>query len=114
MNAAPTSLLGRTIRWTFSDGPVAGQTFDHTFNDDGSVVWRAVDTNDPHAALKREVHSGVAPISDDVALVSYLASNGFTLTVALNFATLQMSGIASNGEIWTTQKGVFELLPAPD
>ena len=45
--------------------------------------------------------------------MSYLAGNGFTLTVALNFADMQMSGIASNNETWTVQKGSFELLPEP-
>ena len=41
------ALLGRTIRWRFSDGPVAGQTFEHTFNADGSVVRRSVDGKEP-------------------------------------------------------------------
>ena len=32
------SLIGKTVRWTFADGPVAGKTYEHTFNADGSVV----------------------------------------------------------------------------
>ena len=64
MKPPPTSatLLGRTIRWTFSDGPVKGQTFDHTFNDDGSVTWRSVG-GDAKTTLNREKHSGVVPVS---------------------------------------------------
>lgn len=110
----PTSatLLGRTIRWTFSDGPSKGATFEHTFNDDGSVTWRAVD-GEGKAQLNHERHAGVAPVSEHVVLASYLAANGFTLTVALNFADMQMTGIASNHETWTVQKGSFELLPEP-
>ena len=108
--SASASLLGRTIRWTFNDGPVKGQTFDHTFNDDGSVVWRIV-SGKPNAPLNRETHSGVVPLGDQVAMVSYLSSNGFTLTAALNFADMRLTAFASNGESWTMQRGSFELLP---
>jgi hypothetical protein len=37
------SLSGKSIRWTFADGPMAGTTFEHLFDDDGSVTWRIVD-----------------------------------------------------------------------
>ena len=37
------SLSGRTIRWTFVDGPTAGTTFEHSLDPDGSIVWRAID-----------------------------------------------------------------------
>ncbi|MES3015128.1 MAG: hypothetical protein V4750_15560, partial [Pseudomonadota bacterium] len=56
------ALLGRTIRWRFSDGPVAGQTFEHTFSTDGSVVWRSVDGKAP-TQLHHEKFGVVAPIS---------------------------------------------------
>jgi hypothetical protein len=35
------SLRGKTVRWTFGDGPVAGMLFEHVLNEDGTVVWRA-------------------------------------------------------------------------
>ena len=31
---------GKTIRWSYDDGPVAGKTFEHTFTDEGTVSWR--------------------------------------------------------------------------
>jgi hypothetical protein len=37
------SLRGKTLRWTFNDGPVSGMLFEHTLNDDGTIVWRALD-----------------------------------------------------------------------
>ena len=37
------SLRGKTVRWTFNDGPVAGMLFEHTLNEDGTIVWRALD-----------------------------------------------------------------------
>ena len=106
------ALLGRTIRWRFADGPVAGQTFEHTFDTDGSVVWRSVDGADP-ARLTHEKFGVVAPVSDDVVVVSYVSAGGYTLTVALNLATSQMVGFASGHDTWTQQKGTFELLPEP-
>ena len=43
------SLSGKTIRWIFNDGPVAGTTFEHTFHEDGTVTWRGVDGPAPGA-----------------------------------------------------------------
>ena len=107
-----TALLGRTIRWRFSDGPVAGQTFEHTFNDDGSVVWRSVDGQN-RTNLHREKFGAVAPISDDVVVVSYASASGYALTVVLNLAQGKMVGFASGHDTWAQQKGTFELLPEP-
>jgi hypothetical protein len=107
-----TTLLGRTIRWRFADGPVAGQTFEHTFNDDGSVVWRSVDGKEP-TKLHHEKFGAVAPISDDVVVVSYVSAGGYTLTVALNLAQRTMVGFGSGHDTWAQQKGTFELLPEP-
>ena len=106
------SLLGRTLRWTFTDGQMAGRTFDHTFNNDGSVVWRTVD-GETHGKLTQEKISAVAPIDDHVTVVSYRSSAGYTLTVALNFADMHLVAFASNSEMWTQQKGSFEVLPEP-
>jgi hypothetical protein len=46
-------------------------------------------------------------VSDTVHLVSYRADSGFTLTVALNSATHQMIGIASNSEQWFPARGTL-------
>ncbi len=34
-------IRGKTLRWTFDDGPMAGKGFDHTFHTDGSVSYRS-------------------------------------------------------------------------
>lgn len=103
------SLIGRTVRWTFSDGPVAGTTFEHDFHDDGTVTWRGV--SGPGAcAPRREPRYAAVRMADDVWVVSYKSDNGFALTVALNLSNHHMAGFASNGERWYEQKGTFELL----
>jgi hypothetical protein len=107
------SLAGRTLRWTFTEGPTAGKTFEHTFHPDGTVVWRGVD--DAQGKSKREtdqkppkVQYASFEVAPDTHLVSYLSEAGFTLTVALNFKTRQCYGVASNNEAWYPLTGTFE------
>ena len=107
---------GTTLRWTFTEGPQAGKTYEHTFHEDGTVAYRAVgDTpasaagapgRDGAAGGERPAY-GAFPVSDDVHLVSYLADSGFTLTVALNFADHTLASIASNESQWFPAAGTF-------
>ena len=106
--ATVDSLIGRTVRWTFADGPVAGKTYEHTFNADGSVIYRSVEgtklgkpTHEKKCAADR--------IGDDVFAISYLAASGYTLTVILDFRDRRMVGFASNEKEWFRQQGTFEL-----
>src|SRR5205814_1371502 len=76
---------GRTIRWTYDDGPMAGKSFEHVFGDDGTVTWRETGgedkstkpptngkqkTGNPTTEAKAKYE--VAPINDDVCAVYYL------------------------------------------
>lgn len=107
-----------TLRWTFTEGPQAGKTYEHTFHDDGTVSYRAIEEGSPAASpgasvggtrSARERPTYVAyPVSGDVHVVSYRADSGFTLTVALNFATHELVSIASNSEQWFPARGTFE------
>jgi hypothetical protein len=102
------SLYGRKIRWTFEDGPTQGHTFEHRFEEDGSVVWRSTG---PGAKEHHDSASAAVRISDDVHVVSYLSKeSGYTLTVALNLKTGTATGFASNGKEWVQQSGTFEVL----
>src|SRR5215475_5141932 len=74
-------IRGKTLRWTFDDGPTKGKTFEHTFGEDGSVTYRMAGS--PKAT--KEDHYELAQIGDDVCTVSYLAKTGWTLTVVLDF-----------------------------
>jgi hypothetical protein len=107
--ASVDSLLGRTVRWTFSDGPVAGKTYEHTFHPDGSVIYRSVD-GAMEGKPTRERVCATEKISADVFVISYLAVSGYTLTVVLNFADHRLVGFASNEEAWYRQQGTFELV----
>lgn len=103
------SLRGKTLRWTFIDGPVAGILFEHTFHDDGSVEWRIVD-GEGKGASRRERRYAAMQVSPDVHAVSYLGASGHTLTVVLNFTSGRMYGVASNNTDWQPLTGTFEVV----
>ena len=101
---------GRTFRWTWTEGPTAGVTHQHDFLDDGSVSWRVLSgPQQGHAGVERAYSAFT--VSQGVCVVSYLASSGFTLTVALNMTSGEMYGFASNDEVWFPGRGTFEVVP---
>lgn len=97
------ALSGKTIRWTFDEGPMAGKSeFEHELREDGTIVWHAGDKSaeeKEYAAMK---------IADNVYVLSYLsASSGYTLTTVLNIDTNELVGVASG----TNAKGEKEWFP---
>ncbi len=101
------SLAGRTLRWTFIDGPTAGTTYEHTFGADGSIGFRGAATADK-GKFTWAKDGAVVKVGNGVFVISYLTDSGFTLTVALNTQRMEMVGFASNNESWFQQKGTFE------
>jgi hypothetical protein len=112
---------GKTIRWTYDDGPMAGKTFEHTFGGDGFVTWREASgdkgTKPPtngkqktgKPATEAKAKYEVAPINDEVCAVSYLSESGFTLTSVLDFASGTVVSFASNEKELVPQRGMFEV-----
>ena len=102
-------VTGHSLRFRFVDGPVAGKAFDHTFSRNGQVTFREVGS-DPNAKPGSADQYQVASLGQDVHAVSYLSSNGYTLTVVLDYKTLKLVAFASNDKSVTLQQGSFELL----
>ena len=101
---------GRTIRFSWSEGPTKGKAYDHIFHEDGTVEFHAVPQAQPRAEPpERPQYCNVA-VNDKVRLVSYLSKSGYTLTVALNFDDSAMVGVASNDKSWFPVRGSFEVL----
>lgn len=97
-------IRGKTISWTFEDGPMKGKTFEHTFAADGQVSWRCSDGSQKGASRYESV-----AVNEAVHAVSYLSKeSGFTLTTILDFATGRMVSFASSAEQLFTQRGHFE------
>ena len=107
------AVAGKTIRFTWTGGPTQGSTHEHVFHDDGTVEWRAVGDGAKQGGAPetpdRPRYSAV-PVAERVSLVSYLAASGYTLTVVLNYATSEITGIASSSKEWFPVKGEFEVV----
>lgn len=113
MEADP--IRGRTIRWTYEDGPTKGTTFEHTFGTDGRVAYRMLDgkssgKSENGSAKTENPKYEVAPVTDDVYAVAYLAPSGFTLTSILDLDAGTMVSFASNEKELYVQRGTFEVL----
>ena len=115
-------LRGKTIRWSYDDGPMAGKTFEHTFGNDGTVTWREKAGEDGgnkppsngkqktgRPATEAKAKYEVAPINEDVCAVSYLSASGFTLTSVLDFDSGTVVSFASNEKELVPQRGMFEV-----
>lgn len=102
---------GKTLRWTFTDGPTKGTTYEHRFGDDGVVHFHAVKADGKSdQQAQAEAHYGAETISEDVCAVSYKGDEGYTLTTVLNFDDKRVVAFASNNEQWFEQKGTFEIV----
>ena len=106
----PDRVSGKTIRFTWIEGPTKGETHEHVFNADGSVDYRKVDGSAAPGKTTHEKKYGAVAVTDTVYLVSYLAASGFTLTVALDLAKNTVVGFASNDKQWFPVKGTLEVV----
>src|SRR5262249_30991762 len=105
-------IKGKTIQFSWIDGPTKGQTHEHVFHEDGTVEWHAVGAtgkNDSPGEADRPKFFSVE-VTDDFWLVSYLSKSGYTLTVVLNFEDGSMVGIASNDKNWLPVRGRFKVV----
>jgi MoaF N-terminal domain len=107
------SLAGQTQRWRFTSGPTANQTYEHTFNEDGTVTWRSVGPSSQREAPKPTTKKPPTRYASfevdlDLHLVSYLSDSGYTLTVLVNARTRALTGFASNQTEWYPVQGVLE------
>ena len=107
------------MRFAWTHGPTTGKTYEHAFREDGTVEFHEVTSG---KAAGRESGAGTAPaakkpmeygafrVTDSVFIVSYLSTEGYTLTVALNFDDRSMVGFASGAKEWFPLKGTFEVV----
>jgi hypothetical protein len=101
-------ILGKRIEWTFDDGPMAHQTFEHTFDAEGGVSYRMPGADGAGQPTRVE-NAKVEPVGENVYVVSYLGAQGYTLTTILDIKTHRMVAIASNERELSVQKGKFKL-----
>jgi hypothetical protein len=101
---------GKTIRWTFSDGPVANERYEHAFDADGGLTYRKLDGDDDGNGEGTKVEKYESEqVGDDVTVFSYLApDSGYTLTAVLDYASNTVVAFASNEKMLAVQHGTFE------
>lgn len=104
MAADPFS--GKTLRWTYSDGPMKGKVFEHRFSSDGTVSWKEAGEAKPSADSSATYQH--ARINDDVKAFSYLAKSGFTLTTVVDEKSGSLVSFASNEKELMIQHGKLE------
>jgi hypothetical protein len=98
-------IRGKTLHFSFTEGPTKGKTYEHAFRDDGTVIYRDAGEQANGTSAGEQADYGAFEIADNIHLVSYLSSSGFTLTLALNFRTGEIAGFASNDTQWVPVKG---------
>lgn len=101
-------LRGRTMRWSFVDGAMKGKTYEHVFANDGTVTYREWDGKPAAAGGEPGVKYEYARVNDDVSVVSYLSSHGYTLTTVLDAKSRTLVGFASNEKELSVHHGTFE------
>ena len=103
---AADPLKGTTMRWSYSDGPVQGKLFEHTFTDDGKVGWKFA--GDAQASADSNVAYQFARINAEVYVFSYLAGSGYTLTTVVDERSGKIVSFASNERELVIQHGSIE------
>ncbi len=96
---------GKTQQWTFTDGQMAGVTYEHVFRNDGTVTWTEPGKKpgaDSTAAYE------VDRISEGVYVVSYLSKAGYTLTTVIDEQSGKIVSFASNEKELGMQHGTMK------
>jgi hypothetical protein len=106
---AADPLKGKSLRWTYSDGPMQGKVFEHQFSDDGRVSWKEAKDAKPSADASAAYQ--FARINDDVYVVSYLSGHGYTLTTVVDERSGSIVSFASNEKELVVQHGSLERKP---
>ncbi|MEA2661764.1 MAG: MoaF N-terminal domain [Chloroflexota bacterium] len=102
-------LAGRTVRWTYDDGPMRAKHFEHAFSADGTVTWK--EAGEDSASADSSAKYEFARIDDDAYVVSYLSGHGFTLTTIVDEKARTVVSFASNEKQLMVQHGKLEAEP---
>ena len=97
---------------------MAGKTFEHSFDVNGTVKFREISSEAKPSAERSDAKNAtespgakyeVGSIRDDVLAVSYRSSSGYTLTAILDFETHGLVAFSSNEKTHGMQHGTFEV-----
>jgi hypothetical protein len=103
----PARVAGKAFRLHWQAGPTAGKVHQHIFHTNGTVSYAQVEP-DLAPQYRTEKQYGALEVGQDVVIVSYLGSSGYTLTVAMDFRNHRLQGFASNSKEWYPVQGRFD------
>lgn len=106
--AIPRTLRGRTVRWALSDGSGGTTVYHHTFNADGSIVYRGAELVGRGSRI-RSSRSLFGRFAVGLFVVSYL-NPPYTLTAFLDASTGRVRGVVSSDKMWARFTGTWELV----
>lgn len=107
----PSRLAGRKFRLTWTAGPTVSVTHEHVFHTDGTVSYAQVEHDKAPAHYTTAKQYGAFELAEDIFLVSYLGTTGYSLSVAMNFKDKRLHGFAADATRWYPVQGRFEELP---
>jgi len=102
---AGDAMAGKTVRWTYADGPLKGKGFEHQFTDDGTVSWKGSGDAKPSADSSAKYQ--LERINGEVYAFSYLSGSGYTLTSVVDEKARTVVSFASNEKELTVQHGTL-------
>jgi hypothetical protein len=106
---AANPVHGKTVRWTWKEGPAKGSVFEHVFQEDGTVLWRVL--KGPHKGFsKLEKGYAAERLGGDLYTISYRAASGHMMTIVLNLKDGTMVGLASGAQDWYPVRGTFAIV----
>jgi MoaF N-terminal domain len=104
-------LRGKTVHWTYEDGPTAGKAFTHTFGQDGKVSWTMDGSKGSPQESQAEYQT--AQLAPAIQVVSYLAPSGWALTSVLDQRNGTLVSVASNEKELFVQNGTHSIPANP-
>jgi len=92
---------GKSLRWSYQDGPTAGQEYEHVFGTDGTVTYRQLGGGTKgHAASYQ-----AARLGKGIRIMAYTSAEGWTLTTVIDQASGKIVSVASNQDQLFVQNG---------
>ena len=100
-------LKGKTITWTWAEGAFKGGKYQATLLTNGKIHWKGLEGAEKgQEAIDKEY--SVVKVSEDVHVLSWLESVGWTVTVTINLKENTAFGFVSNKNEWYPLAGAVE------
>lgn len=98
---------GKTLRWIWQEGMYGGNSYEAHFQQDGHVSWKITAGPDAGNTATANVYN-VQQVANDVFVVSWLQTDGYTVSITINMTTKKIYGAVSARDEWYPVSGTLE------